>query len=65
MKRREKPVLYFLAFLLEVWIRNDAPTFNTAHLAGIAFFFRDTIRDQAAMGTGVWPNHWRKLWMSI
>ena len=26
-----------LGFPLEVWIGNDAPTFNTAHLAGLAF----------------------------
>jgi len=30
---RAKPMLYFLAFLLEVWILNDLSTFQTAYLA--------------------------------
>jgi hypothetical protein len=32
-----------LGFLLEVRIGNDAPTFNTAHLAGSVFLFRDAV----------------------
>ena len=36
-----------LVFALEVWIANDAPTFNTAHLAGSVFLFRDAIGDHA------------------
>jgi len=35
--------LRFLGFPLEVRIGNDAPTFNTAHLAGPVFLFRNAI----------------------
>ncbi|NWF71820.1 MAG: hypothetical protein HXY51_02075, partial [Nitrospirae bacterium] len=49
---RAKPVLYLLAFLLEVWIGNDVPTFQTAYLAGFVLYFGDTIGDHSAVGTG-------------
>lgn len=41
-----------LGVLLEVWIRNDALTFNTAHHAGLVFLFRDTNGDHATVHTG-------------
>lgn len=37
---------------LEVWIRNDAPTFNTSDFAGFVFRFRDGVGDQTIVGTG-------------
>jgi hypothetical protein len=39
-------------FSLDVRIGNDSPTFHTVHLAGLAFFFRDAIGDQATVCTG-------------
>jgi hypothetical protein len=30
-----------VGFPLEVWIGNQVPTFNAAHLAGVVFLFRD------------------------
>ncbi len=41
-----------LGFPLEVRIGNDAPTFNTAHLAGLVFLLRDAIGDQTTVCTG-------------
>ena len=46
-----------LGFQLEVRIGNDAPTFNTAHLAGLVFLFRDAVGDQATMCTGARRAH--------
>ena len=47
-----------LGFPLEVRIGNDAPTFNTAHLAGLVFLLRDAIGDQATVCTGAGRAHW-------
>ena len=41
-----------LGFPLEVRIGHDAPTFHTAHLAGLVFLLRDAIGDQTSMCTG-------------
>ena len=60
-----KPVregLRFVGFRLEVWIGNDAPTFDTTHLAGLVFLLRDEIRYQATMCTGSRRAHWARLW---
>ena len=46
---------------LEVWIRNDALTFNTAHLVGIVFLLRDAIGDYATVCTGAGWAHWEGL----
>lgn len=51
-----------LGFPLEVWIGNDAPTFNTAHLPGFVFLLRDTIGDHTIMCTGERRAHWEGLW---
>ena len=53
-----------LGFPLEVRIGNDAPTFNTAHLAGLVFLLRDAIGDQTSMRTGAGRAHWERLWGS-
>ena len=50
--------LRFLGFPLEVRIVNDAPTFNTAHLTGHVFRFRDAVGDQATVCTGAGRAHW-------
>ena len=49
-------------FPLKVRIGNDAPTFNTAHLAGLVFLLRDAIGDQATVCTGAGRAHWEGLW---
>ena len=54
--------LRFLGFPLEVRIGNDAPTFNTAHLAGLVFLLRDAIGDQTTVCTGAGRAHWEGLW---
>jgi hypothetical protein len=41
-----------LGVLLEVWVRNDASTFNTAHHAGPVFLLRDGVGNQATVRTG-------------
>ena len=46
-----------LGFPLEVRIRNDAPTFNTVHLAGLVFLLRDAIGDQTTMNTSAGRAH--------
>ena len=46
---------------LEVWIRNDALTFNTAHHAGLVFIFCDTIGDYATVCTGERRFRWEGL----
>ena len=46
---------------LEVWIRNDALTFNTAHHAGLVFLFRDTNGDHATVHTGERRFRWEGL----
>lgn len=46
-----------LAFPLEVRIGNDAPTFNTTHLAGFVFLVCEAIGDQAAVCTGAGRAH--------
>jgi hypothetical protein len=51
-----------LGFPLEVWIENDAPTFNTAHLAGLVFLLRDGVGDQATMCTVAGLAHREGLW---
>ena len=38
---------------LEVWVRNDASTFNTSDFASFVFLFREGVGDQAAVRTGV------------
>ena len=48
-------------FPLEVGIENDAPTFNTAHLAGLVFLLRDAIGDQTSMCTGAGWAHRERL----
>ena len=48
---REKG-LCSLGVLLEVWIRNDASTFNTSDFAGFVFLFRDGVGNQATVCTG-------------
>jgi len=53
-----------LGFPLEVRIGNDAPTFNTAHLAGLVFLLRDAIGDHTSMCTGERRAHWEDLWGS-
>ena len=53
-----------LGFPLKVRIGNDAPTFNTAHLAGLVFLLRDAIGDQATVCTGAGRAHWEGLWGS-
>ena len=54
--RCQEKGLCSLGVLLEVWIRNDASTFDTSDLAGFVFLFRDGVGDQAAVRTGVrWP----------
>jgi hypothetical protein len=42
-----------LGFPLAMGVGNDAPTFNTTDLAGLVFFLRNGIGDQAAVRTGV------------
>lgn len=54
--------LRFLGFPLEVWIGNDAPTFNTAHPAGLAILLRDAVGDQTSMCTSTGRAHWERLW---
>lgn len=51
-----------LGFLLEVRIGNDAPTFNTVHLAGLVFLLRDAVGDQTTVCTGGGRAHWESLW---
>ena len=54
-ERVDKPMdegLGSRGFPLEVWIGNDTPTFNTAHLAGVVFFFRDAVGDHAMVCAG-------------
>jgi len=46
-----------LGFPLKVRIGNDAPTFNTAHLAGLVFLLRDAVGDQATMCTSAGRAH--------
>ena len=43
--------------VLEVRIGNDIPTFNTAHLAGPVFFFRDAVGDHATVCTAAERAH--------
>ena len=52
-------------FSLEVRIGNDAPTFNTAHLTGVVFLFRDAVGDHAMVCTGAGRAHWEGLWGSF
>ena len=47
-----KEGLCILVFPLEVWIRNDASTFNTSDFAGFVFLFRDGVGNQATVCTG-------------
>ena len=42
-------------------IGNDASTLNTVHLAGLVFFLRDAIGDQAAVSTGSGRAQWESL----
>ena len=42
-----------LGFLLKVGVWNDAPAFNTTDLAGLVFFLRNGIGNQAAVSTNV------------
>ena len=54
--------LHSLGFPLEmeIGIGNNASTLNTADLAALVFLFRDTIRNQATVGTGTLTCHrWR------
>lgn len=46
---------------MEVWIGNDASTFNTVHLAGLMFLFRDAIGDQAAVSADSGRGQWESL----
>ena len=50
-----------LGVRLEVWIRNDALTFNTAHHAASLFLLRDAIGDQATVRTGERRFRWAGL----
>ena len=54
--------LRFLGFPLEVRIGNDAPTFNTAHLPGLVFLFRDGVGDQATVCAGARWADWERMW---
>jgi hypothetical protein len=51
-KNRWEKGLRSVGFPLEVWIGNEVPTFNTADLAIVVFFFRDAVGDQTTMSTG-------------
>ena len=53
-----------LGFPLDVSIENDAFTFNTVHLAGLAFLLRDAIGDHAAVFASNGPVDWECLWGS-
>ncbi len=53
--------LYALVVPLEVWIRNDAPTFDTSDFAGLVFIFRDAIGNQATVRTGERRFRWDGL----
>ena len=50
-----------LGIPLEVWIRNDAPTFDTSDFAGLVFIFRDAIGNQATVRTGERRFRWEGL----
>jgi hypothetical protein len=50
-----------LGILLEVWVRNDASTFNTAHHAGPVFLLRDGVGSQATVRTGEERFRWKGL----
>lgn len=39
---------------MKVGVGNDAPTFNTTDLAGLVFFLRNGIGNQAVVRTDVW-----------
>jgi hypothetical protein len=62
---RVNPVLLLLAFPFEVGIGHDGSTFNTAYHTGLVFFLRDTIGDQATMGTGAGLFYRWRLWLKI
>ena len=51
-----------LGFPGEARIGNDAPTFDTAHLASLVFLLRDAIGDQATVCTGAGRAEWAGLW---
>ena len=57
---REKG-LCSLGVPLEVWIRNDTLTFNTAYHAGLAFLFRGTTGNHATVHTGERRFRWEGL----
>jgi hypothetical protein len=62
VQKRWEEGLCSVGFSLEVRIRNESPTFNTAHLAGVVFFSRDVVGDQTTMSTGTGWAHWEGLW---
>jgi hypothetical protein len=50
-----------LVVLLEMWIRNDAPTFNATHLSGIVVLFCAAVGDHATVRTGERRFRWEGL----
>ena len=62
LARLRKEGLCSLGFLLEAWIRNDATTFNTPHFAGLVFFLRDAVGEEAAVPAGTARAQWYGLW---
>ncbi len=51
VQNRWEEGLRSVKFSLEVRIGNDVPTFNTAHLTGVVFFFRDAVGGHAMVCT--------------
>ena len=51
-----------LVITLEVRIRNDSSTFNTAHLAAVVLLLRNAIGDHAPVSTDAGLAHWEGLW---
>lgn len=49
--------LLLMLCVLEVRIGNDTPTFNTAHLAGPVFLFRDAVGNHATVYTAAERAH--------
>ena len=60
-KKRWEEGLCFLGFRMEVRIRNDTPTFNTAYLAGVVFLLRDAIVYEAPVSTDTGRALWEDL----
>ena len=64
-ERVDKPMdegLGSRGFPLEVWIGNDTPTFNTAHLTAVVFLLRDAVGDHTLVCTDAGRAHGEGLW---